>query len=166
MVTDTARQAVWQNLAESGRIAHFYTALTGILVFRRRVMRLLLSALGAIAALPLAADNFAYVSPWAGLAIVILVLIDASLQYDQKISKFSRTAADLRDIRREYRELWEKLETEGEDFPVDQLQSETSRLESKIAQVVRDIEIEPHKRLNRICAKAAYKEEGERYALG
>ncbi len=163
MISDTVRRSVWHNLFEASRVARFYTVLKNRLVWQRRFIRFLLSVAGAIAALPLATDDFAWIAPWAGLAVVILVLFDSAMQYDDKISQFGRVSAKLRSVRREYRALWEAVEDE-ESVP--DLQNEIGRLESEIASAVNDLDIAPHKKLNKACAEAAYKEEKERYVIG
>lgn len=163
MISDAVRRSVWHNLSEASRVARFYTVLKSRLVWQRRLIRFLLSVAGAIAALPLATDDFAWIAPWAGLAVVVLVLFDSAMQYDDKISQFGRVSAKLLSARREYRALWEAV---YEEEPIPELQNEIGRLESKIARAVNDLDIAPHKRLNRACAEAAYNEEKERYAIG
>ena len=164
MVTDSLRREIWHNLFEASRLTRFYLALKSRSVWRRDALRLLLGVAGAVTALPLAFESALAVMPYAGASVVVFLIIERVLNYDDKVLAFGRIAAELDGMLLEYRLLWEEIEngSASQKLAVNTM----NRLKARISELTHGKDFGGYERLDQTCAIDAYTVEKERYVIG
>lgn len=165
MVTDQARNDVWQGLLDVARLVRYYEALAN----RHRLchfwVRLLLlgAAASGIATLLGVLPNLAQLI--SGALVAILVVWDSISDYSKKATVLHMISIECSALDIEWGELWAEANDPFSDDT--EVRIKKQRLDRKTLEVTGEAgkaSVKDSRRLNRKCAEAAYKVTAERYA--
>ena len=167
MVTDSTRNAVWQEMLDAARLVRYYDSMASRQHRLYRGVRLVLLAsatAGIAAGMNALPESFRVVS---GAIIGILVAWDFLADHANK-------AAVLGSIRRECNEAEVELAALGGEIQTDSVDdSDARRMHSDLARRMTratdragSAHIPTDERLNVICEEAAFKALADRYAEG
>ena len=165
MVSDTTRNAVWQELLDAARLVRYYSSLADRHRRKQRIMQILLmaAAISGIAALldPLPA----FMAQIAVAAIAILVTWDFFGDYARKAAVLHVICIECNRIESQWQTLW--LEIDRPDLEDTDALRQCETLGRRLNEITGQaglVGVAVDAQLNKTCAEDTYKVMQERYA--
>lgn len=165
MVSDTIRNAVWQEILDAARLARYYARLADRHRRKRRTIQLLLMAAAASGIVGVLDPVPAIIQPTAIAAVAILVAWDFFGDYARKAAVLHVICIECNQIETQWQTLW--LEIERPDLEDRDAIRQCEMLGQRLNEVTGQagmVGIQVDARLNKTCARDAYKVVQERFA--
>lgn len=165
MVSDTIRNAVWQELLDAARLVRYYASLADRHRRKRRIIQLLLMAAAASGIVGVLDPVPAIMQPTAIAAIAILVAWDFFGDYARKVAVLHVICIECNRIETQWQTLW--LEIERPDLEDADAIRQCEMLGQRLNEVTGQagmVGIQVDAQLNKTCAEDAYKVMRERFA--
>lgn len=172
MVSSRTRDHVWQGLLDMARYRLYYGSLERGYRNKFYAVRFLLAVAGVGATVPLIDGAVVppidmvpdWLTAFAGVAVVVLVIWDIVFDYGEKAALLGVAVERLDELEMEHRSLWEELDEERLDD--EQARMRMTDLHKAALDAVRGIRISLDDKLNDECQANAFKIEENRYAAG
>ena len=165
MVSDTTRNAVWQELLDAARLVRYYTNLADRYLKKRRTMQFLLIAAAASGIAGLLGPLPEFISRAAAAAVAILVVWDVFGDYARKAAVLHAISIECNRIESLWHALW--LEIDRSDLEDADVLGQCKTLGQSLNDVTGRaglVGVEVDAELNVSCAEETYKVMQERYA--
>lgn len=165
MVSDTIRNAVWQELLDAARLARYYASLADRHRRKRRIIQLLLMAAatsGIVGVLDLVP---AFMQQAAFAAVAILILWDLIGDYAGKAAVLDTIRIECTLLENQLLTLW--LEVDQSDMEDADARRQCNTLRQGLSDATEPagkVGVTVDARLNKTCAEDAYKVMQERFA--
>ena len=166
-VTDSTRNAAWQEMLDAARLVRYYDALSSRQQRWNRGVRLVLLAsatAGIAAGMNALPESFRVVS---GAVIGILVAWDFLADHANKAAVLGSIGRECNEAEVELAALWREIQADSvDDEEARRTLSELARRVTRSTDRAGSAHIPTNERLNVRCEEAAFKALADRYAAG
>lgn len=165
MVSDTTRNAVWQELLDAARLARYYASLADRHRRKRRIVQFLLMAAATSGIIGLLGLLPEFVQRAAVAAIAIVVAWDLFGDYAKKAAVLHTISIECNRIHSQWQNLW--LEIDRPDLEDADALRQCEMLGRRLIEITGQaglVGVDVDAKLNKTCAADTYKVMRERYA--
>ena len=169
-VSETTLNLVWQNMLDVARLTRYYEKLSSRYRLYNQIVRgvLLISATGIAAdAFDVLPESIAFrevAEGIFGVLVIVAVLCDFLMEFGGKAEVLRIVSSQCSHLEGQWHELWGDLT--GREANDANIRSRNADLDGRLTAVtgLATEKVRPCKRLNRTCAREAYKVMRQRFA--
>lgn len=165
MVSETTRNAVWQELLDAARLVRYYTSLADRHCRKRRIMQSLLLAAATSGLVGLLGPLPEFMLQTAAATVAILVAWDSFGDYARKAAVLHAICIECNRIEGLWQRLW--LEIDRPDLKDTDVLRQCETLGQRLNEITGQaglVGVPVDAQLNKTCAEDAYKALQARYA--
>ena len=165
MVSDTTRNAVWQELLDAARLARYYASLADRHLRKCRINRFLLMAAATCGIVGLLDPGLAFMQQAGAAAVAILVVCDFFGDFAKKAAVLHTICIECNRLESQWQDLW--LEIDRPDLEDADALRQCEMLGQRLIDVTGQagfVGVTVDAKLNQTCAADTYKVMRERFA--